>query len=460
MALSTRLTVKQTQKLTITPELRQAIELLQMSTPQLADFIEAEVQNNALLELEQHSDLTADGDTPAEPPEWKDNPHDYRAGPLSDQGTLTPNAIDRVEQSRSLTDHLSDQIALMECPQETLALAGILIHELDDDGYLRANVENIARRAGCTPQAIEDALTFVQRCEPTGIAARSLAECFALQLREKGEMTPLMAAFLDVIDDLATLPRKALWSKLGTTPEGYAELLNKIKQLNPAPGKAFDSGFVEYALPDANVFRNNMGGWSVELNRSHLPAFSVNDELLKKMNAGTNADIQYASDNARRAKWLSKAIEQRSVTILKVVAEIVRVQEEFFSMGISHLKPLTMRDVAEKVALNESTVSRVANGKFLSCERGTFELRYFFSKAIPKRSGEPAVSSASIQEKIRRLIEEEDASKVLSDDKIVKILHEDGVDIARRTVSKYREGMNIPSSVERRRFKANLDKIR
>ena len=460
MALSTRLTVKQTQKLAITPELRQAIELLQMSTPQLADFIEAEVQSNALLELEPTVESASEPASPEEVPEWNYSAQDFVTGAASNQSGSTPNPIDRVAQTRSLTDHLADQIALIECDPATTQLAGIIIHELDDDGYLRTNLDNIARRSGCKTDDIDEALRLVQRCEPTGIAARNLAECFALQLLETGEMTPLMEAFLETIDDLATLPRKALWSKLGISPETYSELLATIKKLNPAPGKAFDSGFVEYALPDATVFRNNMGGWSVELNRSLLPAFSINDDLLKKMNAGEKADIKYANDCSKRARWLGRAIDQRSMTILRVVSEIVRVQEAFFSMGVSHLKPLTMRDVAETLKLNESTISRVANGKFLSCERGTFELRYFFSKAIRTKGGNASVSSASIQEKIRKLIEEEDISKILSDDKIVKILNEDGVDIARRTVTKYRESMNIPSSVERRRFKANLDKIR
>jgi len=266
--------------------------------------------------------------------------------------------------------------------------------------------------------------------------------------------------FLEHISEIPGQPIGSFWKDLGIDAEDYSALLTTIKALNPAPGAAFDTGFVQYAIPDVSVTRNNLGGWSVELNNSVLPAIIVNNDLAREVSQSGSEAAKYVVECSRRADWLLKSIEQRSSTILKVAAEIVRVQEEFFSLGVSKMRPLTMRDVAEAVGVNESTVSRVTNSKYLSCERGTFELRFFFSKGIRRSDGGADMSSASIQESIRKLIEEESALKILSDDKIVKILKESGVDIARRTVSKYREGMKIPSSVERRRFKSNLDKIR
>ncbi len=461
MALSTRLTARQTQQLTMTPQLRQAIELLQMSSGELQRFIEEEVQKNPLLETDSVSE------TAAAIPEAKAVDVDRS---LQQGSQMLPsgreyrddmaNPTENLAGETTLRDHLLSQINLMDTAPDITVLAQVLVHELDDDGYLRTPLGEIAKRLGAKMTHLKRALGLLQECDPTGVAARDLAECFTLQLRERGELTNVMGDFLAVIDQIASQPNKNHWKELGTDPETYADLLSQIKALNPAPGKGFERGFVQYAVPDVTVFRNNLGGWSVELNKSTLPAITINDALAEEAKAAGEEATKFITGCAKRADWLMRSIDQRSSTILKVAAEIVRVQEGFFSAGVSQLRPLTMRDVAEKVQINESTVSRVANSKYLTCERGTFELKFFFTKAIRSTNGTADMSSTSIQAAIRKLIEAESPKKVLSDDKIVKILNEDGVDIARRTVTKYREGMDIPSSVERRRFKSNLDKIR
>ncbi len=460
MALSTRLTARQTQQLTMTPQLRQAIELLQMSSVELQKFIDSEVEKNPLLEVERPVETDAEAvESPAADIDHRFETAFERHRSKADSGDGN-SFTENLARPPNLQDHLLSQLGMCDASPLLVALAKILVHELDDDGYLRADMDRIAARAGADTQDLQHALTLVQSCDPTGIAARNLAECFSLQLKERGELNELMSRFLDTLDDLALRTNAKRWSQLGIDAETYAELLAQIKALNPAPGKCFDQGFIQFAIPDVTVFRNNLGGWSVELNNSTLPAITVNEALADEVKTTGKEAAKFVSDCSKRADWLKRSIEQRSSTIQKVAAEIVRVQGAFFTLGISHLQPLTMKDVAEKVNINESTVSRVASSKYLSCERGTFELKFFFTKALRSTNGAGDVSNASIQQQIRKLIDDEAASSVLSDDKIVKILNNQGIDIARRTVTKYREGMNIPSSVERRRFKANLDKIR
>lgn len=458
MALSTRLTARQTQTLTMTPQLRQAIELLQMSSLELQRFINEEVEKNPLLE----SDTAVLEVTDLDQSMVKETP---AARPierlLSERTSGDPyDPTENLANPTSMRQHLIQQLSVVDADPDLVILAKVLAHELEDDGYLRTSMKDIAERLGESEAQMCEALELLQDCEPTGVAARSLAECFALQLKERGALDDKTEQFLDLIEKIAESPSKMIWTELGLSADDYADLLTRIRSLNAAPGGAFEQGYTEYAIPDVSVFRNNLGGWSVELNKSTLPAVTVDTALAEKVRGAGPEEKKFISGCSRRADWLLKSIEQRSSTILKVAAEIVRVQEAFFTLGVSHLRPLTMRAVADKVKINESTVSRVANSKYLSCERGTFELKFFFSKEIRGTNGNAGQSSVSVQQKIKSMIEAEASSAILSDDKIVKILNESGVDIARRTVTKYREGMNIPSSVERRRVRANLDKIR
>jgi len=460
MALSTHITARQTQQLAMTPQLRQAIELLQMSALELKKFIDAEVEKNPLLDVETNDEAVF---APREP-ESSGVDKRFEAAlerlPSSLGVDERKNLTENLPRQSTLQDYLLSQLGLIDAPFITLSLAKVLVHELDEDGYLRGNLNNIASRAGVEVTEVKAALKLVQTCEPTGIAARDLAECFSLQLSEGGKLTELMANFLENMDQIAVRPNAKRWSELGIDAEAYAGLLSQIKKLDPAPGKFFHDNFTQFAIPDVTVFRNNLGGWSVELNKSTIPAITVNQNLANEVKSAGSDGAKYVSDCAQRADWLIRSVEQRSNSVLKVAAEIVRFQDGFFSKGVSHLRPMTMKQVAEKVKLNESSVSRITSSKYISCERGTFELKYFFTTAIRSSNGAADTSSASIQKKIRNLIDQESFGKILSDDKISKHLNEEGYDIARRTVTKYREGMNIPSSVERRRFKSNLSKIR
>lgn len=460
MSLQPRLTPRQTQQLTMTPQLRQAIGLLQMSSAELQTFIEEELQSNPLIELDAQP-----GPEPSSEP-LRDPAVEGASRTRSEPADTTPVINEFSRQTEFLADqtdlrsHLRQQISLLGCDPQDRMLAMILVDELDDDGYLRVPLFQIAERVAVPVAELQEALGHLQCCDPTGVGARNLAECFALQLTETDELTPEMKALLDHIDMIAGHSDQKVWSEIGVTPERYAELLQRVRQLNPAPGKQFEDGHTQYAVPDVNVFRNNLGGWSVELIASNLPAISINASYAEEVAAEGGAAASFVSDCSARANWLIRSIHQRSTTILNVAAEIVRVQENFFSLGLSHLRPLTMRDVATKLKIHESTVSRVTSEKYLMCERGTFELKFFFSHALGARGKGSVHSSLSVQEQIRKLVDKEDPKKTLSDDKIVKILGESGVVIARRTVTKYREAMNIPSSVQRRRFKSNLDKIR
>ena len=464
MVLTPRLTPKQTQQLAMTPQLRQAIELLQMSSVELQRFVDEEIQKNPLLEVEAEETLDPGSkrdmaSTAADEARSFTRSEDRAAHSYSLDGR--DFAMENLAGSKGLRDHLQEQLSLMVGSANAIGFARILVHELDDDGYLRSDLAEIAESVGADEALASEALRLLQTCEPTGVAARNLQECFALQLRERGELTEDMVRFLGIMDEIALLPQKARWAEIGIDAETYAELLERVKTLNSSPGSSFDhGGFTEYAIPDVTVVKNNLGGWNVELNRSTLPALVVNRDLVQTVDPKDGDAAKYVSVCEKRADWLLRSIRQRTDTILKVAAEIVRVQDGFFTKGVSHLKPLTMRDVAEKVQINESTVSRVTNSKYLSCRRGTFELKFFFTKAVRASHGSDPVSSASVRAAIRTLVEEEDAKKVLSDDKIARILKERGAEVARRTVTKYREAMNIPSSVERRRLKAQLDNIR
>lgn len=458
MSLQPRLTQRQTQQLTMTPQLQQAIRLLQMSSVELQQFIDEELETNPL--LEQIS--VEDPETVSDPaPEQSNDP--VSPEPAELQSTVPGSnefsrATEFLASSTSLKSYLRDQISLAKEDERVSALAQILTDELDDDGYLRTPLEDIADRLGIEEYELEEPLRLLQSCDPTGVGARSLSECFTLQLAEKDELTPEIQALLDRFELGAGVTDRRIWSTIGIDPKEHAGLLEQIRCLNPAPGKMFDQGTIQYAVPDVSVFRNNLGGWSVELIASTQPAIAIKSDYAKEVASKGEDAAEFVDNCTSRANWLIRSVHQRSSTILKVAAEIVRVQENFFSLGLSELKPLTMRDVAEELKIHESTVSRITNDKYLMCERGTFELRFFFSKALKSTGKGDQQSSHSVQKMIKTMIDLEHPKKVLSDDNIVQLLKEKGVDIARRTVSKYREAMNIPSSIERRRFKSSASK--
>jgi RNA polymerase sigma-54 factor len=355
----------------------------------------------------------------------------------------------------TLRGHLAAQIGAMRAPPDAAEAALILADEIEDDGYLRVPLAEVAARHRLGARALAAGLALLQGCDPAGVGARSLGECLALQLRERDRLDPAMQALLDHLPLLARGRTGELQALCGVDDEDFADMLDELRALDPKPGLRFASAPVELAVPDVHVLRGAAGTWTVELNTETLPRVLVNNVYAARL-GGDAAARAFVSEMSAAATWLVRSLEQRARTILKVATEIVRRQERFFGLGIAELRPLTRRAVAEQLGLHESTVSRVIANKYLACEQGCFPFSHFFSAAIRATAGGEAFSATAVQERIRALVQGEPAARTLSDDRIVALLYAEGIDIARRTVAKYREGMGIPSSVERRRLKGPL----
>ena len=335
-------------------------------------------------------------------------------------------------------------------------IAGRLVDLLDDTGYLTADLAALADELGCPGERIDSVLRRVQRFDPPGLFARGLAECLGLQLTDRNRLDPAMQALLDNLDLLAAGDLERLLPLCGIDMPDLIDMIAEIRALDPKPGLAFGAETAQTVVPDVLMRPSPSGGWAVELNAETLPRVLVNHRFYTDVSAAATAkaDKDFITDCYASASWLVKSLHQRATTILKVAAEIVRQQEMFFHKGVQHLKPLILRDIAEAIGMHESTVSRVTSNKFIATPRGILELKYFFTAAIQGANGAAAHSAESVRYRIKALIDEEAASDVLSDDRIVEILRADGIDIARRTVAKYREALRIPSSVQRRRLKS------
>jgi RNA polymerase sigma-54 factor len=331
----------------------------------------------------------------------------------------------------------------------------VLINEIDDAGYLGVGLASIAERLGAPLDLVERTLAVIHTFEPTGVGARDLGECLAIQLRERDRFDPAMAMLVDHLDLVAKRDRAALRRLCGVDEEDLADMLAEIRSLNPKPGSAFDAGPVQAVIPDVVVRPGPDGGWLVELNSGTLPKLLVNQTYYATVSKKRRSDSEraYIADCLQTASWLVKSLDQRARTILKVATEIVRQQDAFLANGVQHLRPLNLKTVAEAIGMHESTVSRVTSNKYMATTRGIFELKYFFTAAIASAEGGEAHSAEAVRHRIRRLVDDETADAVLSDDAIVRLLREAGIDIARRTVAKYREAMRIASSVQRRRDK-------
>lgn len=495
MKVGPRLELRQGQQLVMTPRLQQAIRLLQMSRLDAAAFIADEVEKNPLLAIDEGA-----GEAPAAPAAdaaervdhaiaredhdeaatlfeaGSENLYESADGPTgavsaSDYGTFSmgPGAgigrsgedwdesvADRAVAATTLRDHLLPQIALASAPRMARALAALLVDELDEAGYLRTDLPALAARLGAQAGVVDEALSVLQSCDPSGIGARDLAECLALQLRERDRLDPAMQALLLRLDDLAAARFDRLRIDCGVSAEDLSDMIAEIRRLDPRPGAAFTGGLAAPITPDVFVWRSRDGGWAVELNAEALPRILMDRRYAVAQRGGAaGAETRvWLAECRQNADWLIRALDQRARTILKVATEIAQLQAGFFESGVSALVPLTLKTVADRIEMHESTVSRVTSNKFLSCERGTFELKFFFTQAIAAADGGNAVSAAAVRHRIEALIAAEDASRPLSDDRIVTLLKQYGVDVARRTVAKYREGMNIPSSAQRRRMKA------
>jgi RNA polymerase sigma-54 factor len=510
MALTPRLEFRQTQSLVMTPQLMQAIKLLQLSNLDLVAYVETELERNPLLEREEEppdgpaagADAERDPTVRAEPageegergeaeaaesepasidaavvgPERTSEidvslselfPDDTGAGAL-DPGRLSGDpwsAAGRggedadleafVASERSLRDHLLDQLALAVTDPTRRLIGQFLVDSLDEAGYLRIDMAAAAEQLGADPSVVEEMIAVLQGCEPTGIGARDLAECLALQLAERDRYDPAMRALVAHLDIVARRDYAQLRRLCGVDDEDLADMLGELRSLNPKPGLAFGAGPVQTVVPDVIVRPVAEGGFRIELNADTLPRVLVNRSYYSTVSKTAMApgERAYLSECLQTANWLVKSLDQRARTILKVATEIVRQQSAFLQHGVAHLRPLNLRTVADEIGMHESTVSRVTANKYMATTRGIFELKYFFTSAIAAADGGDSHSAEAVRHRIRQLIDAEPADAVLSDDTIVQLLRNAGIDIARRTVAKYRESMRIPSSVERRRDK-------
>ncbi len=519
MAVSQRMDLRQSQTLVMTPQLQQAIKLLELSNLELAAYVDGELEQNPLLERADSDGLsqeaqagdadsfdtvsrdaaggeTGSGDaggadaSTVDMAEYASGEHigdsdpasfdaDYDNMWESGEAPFAPGATGapadwstggRVGGSDSgdysleqtlagevnLRDHLLAQLG-MDLVDPTDRLIGLqLIDLLDEAGYVTADLDAVAELLGCTVARVEETLKKLQRFDPPGIFARSLRECLALQLADRNRLDPAMQALLDNLEVLASRDRAQLMKICGVDAEDLADMVAEIKTLNPKPALAFDHAQPPPVTPDILMHREPDGGWVVELNSDSLPRVLVNNAYYARIARQTRGkpERDYVVERFNSANWLVKSLHQRATTILKVATEIVRQQDGFFRHGVAHLKPLIRRDIAEAIGMHESTVSRVAANKYLLTPRGLYELRYFFSAAIADTAGGDGHAAEAVKSRIRGLIDAETADQVYSDDQLVDMLKGEGIDIARRTIAKYRESMKIPSSVQRRRDKA------
>jgi RNA polymerase sigma-54 factor len=509
MAVTQRIDLRQAQTLVMTPQLQQAIKLLELSNQDLVAYVETELEQNPLLDrgeddrsgensAERGEDFAADGPESSAAssdrvldtaeynaresmPDAKDSPLDtdyentYSSAPQegmaggelydgawrgtggrSDFGDSEYGIEQTAQRPTTLREHLEAQLTL-DVADPTERIVGLqIIDMLDPAGYISGDLGALAERLGCPVALVESTLAKLQQFEPCGVFARDLAECLALQLKERDRLDPAMQTMLAHLDLLAKHDRNQLMKLCGVDAEDLADMVTEIRALNPKPGLAFEVGEVETVIPDILVSRRPDASWSVELNTDTLPRLLVNQQYhaLVSSKASKKADKDYISDRLAAANWLVKTLHQRATTIMKVASEIVRQQEMFLLHGVQHLKPLIRRDIAEAIGMHESTVSRVTTNKYMATPRGLFELRYFFSATIQGANGADSHSAEAVRSRIKDLIDSEPGDDILSDDKLVSILQAQGVEIARRTVAKYRESLKIPSSVQRRREKA------
>jgi RNA polymerase sigma-54 factor len=485
-----RLEMRQGQALVMTPQLQQAIKLLQLSNVELTEFVEAELERNPLLEREETptealkvsdgGDAQAlDFDSGVAPieaaldisvadmaPDLSQNElAEAGAAPLTDWSKASsgksfddlPGLEETLTQDLTLGEHLDAQLTEAGLDPVERMIGGVLIDLIDDWGYMRGDLREIAGRIGASETQVAHVLAVMQGFEPTGVMARDIPECLALQLKDRGRFDPAMEKLLAHLEVLAKGHIDRLQTICGVDREDLLEMIAEIRALTPKPGAGFGGGTAQTVAPDVYVKAAPDGSWVVELNTDTMPRVLMNQRYYATVSksAFRENDKQFLSECAANASWLVKSLDQRARTILKVAREIVRQQDGFFVNGVSQLRPLNLKTVAAAIEMHESTVSRVTSNKYLSCARGVFELKYFFTASINAADGGEAHSAEAVRHQIKGLVDRETPEDILSDDRIVEILMEKGIDIARRTVAKYRESLRIPSSVERKRKLAN-----
>jgi RNA polymerase sigma-54 factor len=503
MALTQKLQLRQSHALVMTPQLMQAIKLLQLSNLDLVGYVESELERNPLLER------TGEGEVQGEPPapdqdaaapddrppaDWTEG--SFASAPGGDQAdrpdgevtsaddgeAVAPRASPDagagytdwtgagsgrqtdggeynleafVSAERTLADHLGEQLVLAVVDPARRLIGQYLIDLVDEAGYLTGDLAQVVDKLGARRHEVEATLAILQTFDPSGVCARTLTECLSIQLRERNRFDPAMQALVAHLDLLAKRDIPGLKKVCGVSEEDLVDMIGEIRHLNPKPGLAFGTTLVQPIVPDVFVRPGPDGGFVVELNSETLPKVLVNQTYYSQVsrNARNDKEKTYLADCLQTATWLIRALDQRARTILKVSTEIVRQQDAFFVHGVQHLRPLNLKTVADAIAMHESTVSRVTANKYMATTRGIFELKYFFTSAIAAADGSEAHSAEAVRHRIKQLIDAENPRAVLSDDTIVERLRGAGIEIARRTVAKYREAMRIPSSVQRRREK-------
>ena len=498
MALSPRLELRQGQSLVMTPQLQQAIKLLQMSNLELQAFVESELEKNPLLERDEKRETQG----PASETEERDVASALKDGGSAEERLATLDTdLDNVYQGESradaanrgaaaapadsgwaslkpsravsldqegldigatlsrettLAEHLTEQLMLAIIDPADRLVGQNLIGMVNEAGYLTSDPAQVAEMLGTSIDHVERVLAVLQNFDPAGVFARDLKECLMLQLKELDRLDPAMRTLLDHLDMVAKRDFTGLRSLCKVDADDIRDMIAELRRLNPKPGHVFGSDPVQPVVPDAAVRPAPDGTWLVELNNDTLPRVLVNNRYMVQVSRGAmrDEDKTYLTECHANATWLVRSLDQRAKTILKVAREIVRQQDAFLVHGVQHLRPLNLKTVAEAIEMHESTVSRVTSNKYMATPRGIFELKYFFTTAIGSAEGGEAHSAESVRHRLREMIERETAGNILSDDTLVDMLKADGIDIARRTVAKYRESLGIPSSVQRRREKA------
>ncbi len=467
MSAMQRLELRQGQSLTMTPQLVQSIKLLQLSHAELAAYVEAELERNPLL---HEGEIRTDAPAPSLADFLRAKQKAQAAGsrivpgpaPARAQasagasgsagaahGDIRPEMEETLARATSLTEHLEAQLDLATADPRLRLIGEHLIHNLDEAGYLTEDPTEIAARLATEPAEVEAALRLIQTFEPSGVGARSLAECLRIQLKERDRLDPAMQALLAHLHLVARQDFAGLRKVCGVDQEDLADMLAEIRRLEPKPGLAFTPVAVDVLVPDVLIRPAPDGGLAVELNPETLPRILLNRgyyvEVAKMVRK--DEDKSFLSECFQTASWLTRSLEQRARTILKVAAEIARQQEDFFREGVAGLRPMTLKSVAEAIGMHESTISRVAANKAVGTERGTYPMKFFFGAA----TGEGEHSAKAVRHRIRQLIEAESPGDVLSDEAIAQKLKAEGIQVARRTVAKYREALRIASSADRRR---------
>jgi len=508
MALAPRLELRQGQALVMTPQLQQAIKLLQLSNLELAAYVEQELEKNPLLESAPDDGASATSADKGEAEEKQPAESDIDTSmreideavtseelpvtsndlPVSDENIYTDQS--KVEQSEvpdaagiqdwsnvgsasssyeggdrdfdsfaskdiNLRDHLLEQLSVATKDAMERLIGSHLIDMVDEAGYFRGDLGDVALRLGATREIVDGVLKLCQSFEPTGVMARDLGDCLAIQLKEKNRFDPAIKALLSNLELLARHDLQALMRVCDVDADDVAEMISEIRALNPKPGLSFGGEAIQPVIPDVFVREAADGGWRIDLNTDTLPRVLVNSQYYAEVSgrAMDTTDKTYLSECFANANWLVKSLDQRARTILKVSTEIVKQQDAFLVQGVQHLRPLNLKTVADAIEMHESTVSRVTSNKYMATPRGIFELKYFFTSSIPATGDGQAHSAEAVRYRIKTLVDGEDPNDILSDDAIVERLKSDGVNIARRTVAKYREALKIPSSVQRRRLK-------